>query len=184
MAWTAPRTWVAAEILTADMLNEQLRDNLLETMPAKAKTPGAFFVTTEENVITERISHAARIDASETTASTSFTDLATVGPSVTVETGTKALIVISAEILNDNANAQSVMSWTMSGASNRLPGASAVELTALISDGVPVNSPWGCAMADLHVGLTPGITTFTATYRAGGAGTARFQNRFICVFPF
>lgn len=28
MAWTAPRTWVAGELVTEDNLNEQLRDNL------------------------------------------------------------------------------------------------------------------------------------------------------------
>ncbi len=30
MAWTAPRTWVADEIVTASILNSALRDNLLE----------------------------------------------------------------------------------------------------------------------------------------------------------
>ncbi len=29
MAWTAPSTWVAAAVLTAAQLNEQIRDNLL-----------------------------------------------------------------------------------------------------------------------------------------------------------
>ena len=28
MAWTAPRTWVASESVTAAMQNEQIRDNL------------------------------------------------------------------------------------------------------------------------------------------------------------
>jgi len=29
MGWTSPRTWVTGEIVTAAMLNEQLRDNFL-----------------------------------------------------------------------------------------------------------------------------------------------------------
>lgn len=29
MSWTIPRTWVTNELVTADMLNEQLRDNLV-----------------------------------------------------------------------------------------------------------------------------------------------------------
>jgi hypothetical protein len=33
MAWTAPRTWVTGEIVTASLLNEQIRDNML-FMPA------------------------------------------------------------------------------------------------------------------------------------------------------
>lgn len=28
MAWTTPRTWVAGEVVTASMMNEQVRDNL------------------------------------------------------------------------------------------------------------------------------------------------------------
>ncbi len=35
MAWTAPRTWVAAEVVTSAQLNEQLRDNL-NTLADKA----------------------------------------------------------------------------------------------------------------------------------------------------
>lgn len=31
MAWTAPRTWVTGEVLTAALLNLHLRDNLLST---------------------------------------------------------------------------------------------------------------------------------------------------------
>jgi hypothetical protein len=30
MAWTTPRTWAVGEAITADLLNEQLRDNLAE----------------------------------------------------------------------------------------------------------------------------------------------------------
>jgi thiamine kinase-like enzyme len=30
MAWTAPRTWVTSELVTAPHLNEQIRDNMLE----------------------------------------------------------------------------------------------------------------------------------------------------------
>lgn len=33
MAWTAPRTWVTGEVVTASMLNEQIRDNMAY-MPA------------------------------------------------------------------------------------------------------------------------------------------------------
>lgn len=29
MAWTAPRTWVDGEVLTAGQLKEQIRDNML-----------------------------------------------------------------------------------------------------------------------------------------------------------
>ncbi|MFT2016283.1 hypothetical protein ACMA1D_10635 [Streptomyces sp. 796.1] len=186
MAWTAPKTWTAGAVLTAAELNEQLRDNLLETMPAKAMTPGAFFAVEDENYIVERRTQSARVNAVETTASTTYSDLATVGPSVTVTTGTRAFVFISAQLSNDTASAQSVMSWTVSGATNRDPVADAtlLDLTAIVADGVPASSPWGMGQVDLLTVLTPGENTFTAKYRAGGSGTARFQNRFIAVFPF
>ena len=42
MAWTAPRTWVAGEVLTAALLNTHLRDNLLALRCSYATTlPGS-----------------------------------------------------------------------------------------------------------------------------------------------
>jgi hypothetical protein len=40
MAWTAPRTWVTGETVTAALLNTHLKDNLLVTAPAVLTTPG------------------------------------------------------------------------------------------------------------------------------------------------
>ena len=40
MSWTAPRTWVVGEVLTAGLLNAHVRDNLLETAPAVATAVG------------------------------------------------------------------------------------------------------------------------------------------------
>jgi microcystin-dependent protein len=38
MAWSAPRTWVTGEIVTAAHLNQEIRDNLLTVTPAGAIT--------------------------------------------------------------------------------------------------------------------------------------------------
>ncbi len=51
MAWTAPRPWVAAETLTAALLNTHVRDNLLEAAPAKVTTKGDLTVATAANSI-------------------------------------------------------------------------------------------------------------------------------------
>lgn len=40
MAWTAARTWVAGETVSASIMNTHVRDNLLETVPAKATAAG------------------------------------------------------------------------------------------------------------------------------------------------
>ncbi len=52
MPWTAPRTWTTGEIVTAAMMNTHVRDNLLETAPAKAVAAGDLFYATGMNAIT------------------------------------------------------------------------------------------------------------------------------------
>lgn len=44
MAWTTPRDWDVLEPLTASLPDEQLRDNLLETAPAKVQAAGDLVV--------------------------------------------------------------------------------------------------------------------------------------------
>lgn len=51
MAYTAPRTWVVGEVLTAALLNTHLRDNLLETAVAKATTAGDTVYATAANAL-------------------------------------------------------------------------------------------------------------------------------------
>lgn len=51
MAWTAPRTWVSGETVTAAQLNTHLRDNMLETAPAKVTTAGDIVYATGANAL-------------------------------------------------------------------------------------------------------------------------------------
>ena len=51
MAWTSPRTWVAGETVTASLLNTHLRDNLLETAPAKVTAAGDIVYATGANAL-------------------------------------------------------------------------------------------------------------------------------------
>lgn len=51
MAWTAPRTWVVGEIVTAAQLNTHLRDNLAATAPALSAAKGDVFAGTAANAI-------------------------------------------------------------------------------------------------------------------------------------
>lgn len=50
-SWTAPRTWVYDETVTASIMNSAVRDNFLETAPAKAAAKGDFFAATAANAI-------------------------------------------------------------------------------------------------------------------------------------
>lgn len=52
MAWTAPRTWVTGEVITSAIMNQHIRDNFLETAPAKAQAAGDIFYATGPNAIT------------------------------------------------------------------------------------------------------------------------------------
>lgn len=196
MAWTAPYTFSSSEVLTADKLNEQIRDNLMETMPARALTLGAMFftasadgddTTSSGNAIAERIAQGQRVGASEARSSTTWGDLTTVGPTVTLDTDTQALVFHSCEMQNDIASAQIAASWSISGATTRDPvtHSALLEITAIISDGLNLgSSPWAFAGVDHIKSLTPGTNTFTAKYRVGTAGNnGHFKNRVLAVFP-
>ena len=95
MAWSAPMTAVSGSVFTAAQFNTFVRDNLNETSPAKATTSGAYFTVSGTNEITERVPASASTLVSETTTSTSFTDLTTVGPEVTVDTGASAVLALT-----------------------------------------------------------------------------------------
>jgi hypothetical protein len=183
MAWTAPMTFVAGNALTAAQLNTHLRDNLLETMPGKATTPGGFFVVdgTAPIRLEERVVTSAALMEPDSTATTTFTDLSTgtVGPSVTVNTGTRAMTWFGARMYNGTAAAQCVMTYEVSGATT----SAAADSSALIIDGLNTAQRQQQGMYDFLTTLTSGINTFTCKYRAGGAGTAYFFWRRIGVWP-
>lgn len=116
---------------------------------------------------------AADVTTSQTTTSTTYTDLATAGPSVTLTTGTKALVILSATMYASGA-AETRMSFSVSGAST-----------------IAVDDKWalwghqqtaGSSRAYLLTGLTAGSNTFTAKYNvSSGSVTGYFVYRSIAV---
>lgn len=179
MAWTAPRTWVTNETVTASHMNTHVRDNMLETAPAKATTSGGFIVTVGVNEVIQRTPIPAQVATSQTTTSTSYTDLTTAGPAVTEVTGTRALVSISALIQNNTAGGETWMAVTVSGAS---------AVSAADGLGLSLQSYTGGGKASIgrtiiYSGLTQGTNTFTAKYRVS-TGTGTFANRRIEVVPF
>ena len=178
MAWTAPRTWVTAEQVTASHMNTHVRDNFLETAPAKATAAGRIIVTTGNKSVEERQFSQATVTTSETTAATSFTDLATSGPAVTVTTGANALVIVTCEMSNGGAGNECFMDFGVSGAHARSAGTgTAVKITSNAADDrYAVSRPF------LQQSITGGSNTFTAKYRVS-AGTGTFLNRRILVLP-
>src|SRR5215217_4239281 len=98
MAWSTPLTAVDGAILTFGQWNASVRDNLLETAPAKATATGTYFVGTGTNSIAQRTITEANQVNSTTTTSTTYVNLDAGTPAVTVVTGTKAMVHSSARL--------------------------------------------------------------------------------------
>jgi hypothetical protein len=126
-------------------------------------------------VWSSRFSAGEQISTNETTTSTSFTNLSTVGPSVTLTTGTKALVIVSCRAANTSSNAFVVMGYEVTGASSVAPLDGASRFTT----GSTANDSYGVAAATVQT-LTAGSNTFTAKYRVSG-GTGNFNTRSIYV---
>jgi hypothetical protein len=178
MAWSAPMTAVANSTFTAAQFNQYVRDNLNETAPAKATAASQFPVSTGANAITMRSPSTARVDTSQTTTSTTYTDLATVGPRITVETGPIALVFFAADINNSADTSLAKCSVAVSGASS----VAASDQWMFSLDGVAASNFNRHSMAHTFIGLTPGNNTFTMRY-AVGSNTGTFRNRELNVFP-
>ena len=122
-------------------------------------------------------SATATVATSQTTTSTSFTDLTTAGPAVTVTTGTKAFVIISSYLYNSTDARAATMSFAVSGATT----VAAADEVALEMNMTGVNKPPARMSAGYIItGLTAGSNVFTAKYRVS-ANTGTFQNRNISV---
>lgn len=178
MAWTTPRTWVSTEVVTASIMNTHVRDNFDETAPAKATAAGRLIVSSGSNTVAERAFNEANTAASETTSSTSYTDLATTGPAVTTTTDTRALLFWGAQMSNDTGGGLNSMSYAITGATAQ----SASDARAVRAESSATGDVYRAFSADLVFGLTAGSNTFTAKYRVS-TGTGTFLNRQLIVFP-
>jgi hypothetical protein len=180
MAWTAPRTWTTSEVVTASIMNTHVRDNLLESAPAKATTAGGFITTTGTNSLAQRLPENALVATNESTASTSYTNLATAGPQVSVITGSKALVAWACYMFNNTAGQSSYVGITLSGDDTL----AATDSLAISYESGAANDSARFGRAEIYTGLTAGGTTaFRHSYRVTG-GTSNFIDRRISVIPF
>lgn len=169
-------TAVSGNTLTAAQWNTHVRDNLNETAPAKATASGRWLVTNAANTIVEREITSFNVSASETTTSTTFTDLTTTGPSRTLTTGTRTLYSIGCLLSNNTAGVAAIASCDISGASTIAPAdADSVRVSGSANDAVRAN------MLVLQTTLTAGSNTFKMQYRVTSASTGTFSFREIIV---
>lgn len=179
MAWTSPMTAVANAAFTAAQFNTHVRDNLLETAPGKATESGTYFTGNGANAIVERkVGLDFKTSTTETTTSTSYTDLATTGPTITVTTGTRAIVVISARMENNTAGQGCFVGYDISGAHTE----AATDVNSLIFESDSAGQAMAASHVTMHT-LTAGSNTFTAKYKVDG-GTGSFSRRKIVVMPF
>lgn len=178
MTWTTPLTAVSSTALTAAQWNASVRDNLLETGPAKATAAGRFFATTGANSIAERVPTESTVSAAGVVSSTSYV-LVTGGPTLTVTTGPVALVFIACVLSNDTTGSNSYATYQIGGATSI-----AASDSWLLGQSVSgANRTLGCSRVKLHTGLTPGSNSFTMYYRVSG-GNGTFQDRQLGVVPF
>jgi hypothetical protein len=121
------------------------------------------------------ITETATVNTEQDTSSTSYANLATAGPAVTITTGTKALVIITTKIKNGNGE-PAFMSFAVSGATTTAASdTNAIELNNSVAS---ANYRWSAATS---VTLTAGSNTFTAKYRSQSGAAATFSNRQIFV---
>lgn len=141
----------------------------------------AVYQTGQRNIptIVGPANSSAIVATSQTTTSTTYTDLATAGPSATLITGSRALVVVSGQLANGTLSAQAYMGYAVSGATTT----SATDATAILTEqsastnGINQDIKASCASV---VTLNAGSNTFTAKYRVS-SGTGTFSNREIIV---
>jgi len=178
MTWTAPVTAVSGALFPAASYNQAVRDNLMQTMPALTTTLGSFFATSGTNQLDERIPAAVNAGGGSTTTSTTYADLAdgANNPSVTVKTGTMAVVFVYGNQFNTAGNAAWI-ALEISGATTLAANDNlAVQLQG--TGGQRSGAGW------LIDTLTSGMNTFYLKYRVSTAGTGTFSMRRVAVWPF
>lgn len=120
--WTPPMTAVTNSLWTSAQFNTYIRDNMLATEGAKAQSAGAYFASTGIGAITQRSPSSAAVTTSQTRANEAYGDLTTVGPAVSVTTGTSALVWIQCELANNSSpdipTVQDVITYAANGSSS------------------------------------------------------------------
>jgi hypothetical protein len=122
----------------------------------------------------QRDPSAAFVATSQGTSSTSYTDLATVGPSVSMVTGTSVLVILSTSAMCSVADGV-YAGVAVSGASTIAADTSkAFQMTGTTLMKGTYSFP---------LTVTAGSNTFTMKYRAAFSGTATFADRSLAIIP-
>jgi len=175
-------TFIDGAVLTAAQLNTHMRDNFLETVPAKSSNNGGagggYFAVTGKFSLAERGVVYQEIPGAETTTSHQYEDLPLAGPTVSAITSTVALLFMSVELSSTKGGNGCSAAVAVTGRTIK----PADEGQAL-SHSSGVNSRVQLGQFIYFDDLTPGFNTFTMKYSTTG-DTATFRNRRLILLPF
>lgn len=175
MTWTAPLTFVVGETLTAEMLNQMLRDNMKEQAPAKALNRNGYFASTGAGELAERkvLQHFVNKEVKITT--TSF-DSHPDGPHLEVEHSGSMLVMYAARIWIDGTG--------IAAAAPRVIGKVSPDLDYALRQPVGRVDLVRSWSFQLYTGLTPGTDTVRLEYMTSTGDEANFHQRQLTVMPF
>jgi hypothetical protein len=123
---------------------------------------------------------SAQVTTTQSTSSTSYTDLTTVGPSVTLTTGTSAIVMFGARVNDDgNLGNNGYISYAVSGATTIAASDSFSAYGSGASGGeINISANYQHKVTTLNAGSN----TFTLKYRRqDGSSTAGFLYRYLTV---
>lgn len=122
-------------------------------------------------------SAAARVETDQDTTSTSYTDLTTSGPAVTLTTGTKVLVIIGCFHYADTTDKYAYASYAISGATTSAASDDFAVSTRMINAAFNASA---ASVASVRT-VTAGSNTFTMKYKTTTGANAHFINRQIIV---
>lgn len=152
--------------------------------PPPTFTAGQVLTAAEQNILGGDIEFLAStsgvtINTAQMSTSTTYTDLGTVGPAVTVTTGENAIVFLVSSVSNATPGQSIFVSCAVSGSTSIAApaGSNDVDLVQQADGGGETISGF-----TVVTGLTPGSNTFTMKYKVGG-GTGTWGSRTIAVIP-
>lgn len=146
-----------------------------DTQEARIDNAEANILTLISSKLNKSAIQSVTVATDESTLSTAYTNLATFGPQVTIETGTVVLIILSCGLAPIGASDTALMSFEVSGAT-----VVAANDNNSVSSGVVGVFASGARIYAATV--NDGFNTFTAKYRSAiGVTAARFRRRDITI---
>jgi len=121
---------------------------------------------------------SARVDTDQSTSSTTYTNLTTSGPAVTLTTGTSVIVIASANIYRVSGSGNTgFIGVEVSGAST----IAATDVNGASCVGINSGFPVSASKAFKITGLTAGSNTFTMKYRVDGSTFSYYYRTLVVI---